>query len=222
MGERKQVGKLNTFSNTGFTELICFSIRGIISSVTSVFAVLSVLICLLSCRPTCHIQGVVGSDQYEGKRVYLVPVTGPATAETVDSVEIKDCKFEFSTDLMQMYKIVLGYRYRMGIQPLLVVGEPGEVKVVIDSVSHAGGTPQNDSLEQWKIRTEQHNRQMAELRMKMNQLSQSGDQQMVETLKQRGDSIHLAYKEMTMQMAGNLKEGILHDFLSSLFLLNEE
>lgn len=179
----------------------------------------------------CYIQGVMGSDQYEGKRIFLVPLNGPATAETVDSIEIKDRKFEFTTDTMQMYKIILDYHYRMGIQPLLVVGEPGVVKVTIDSISHAGGTPQNDSLEQWKILTEEHNHQMANFRRMMTILFPQGlpkDKEemkrrsdnvtkMVENMKMRSDSIHLAYKKRTRQMAANLKEGPLHDFLADLY-----
>lgn len=168
-------------------------------------------------RQSCHIQGVIGSDQYEGKRIFLVPLYGPATAETVDSIEIKDRKFEFTTDTMQMYKILLDYHYRMGIQPLLVVGEPGEVKVVIDSISHAGGTPQNDSLEQWKVRTEIHNKRLAELHSMRKVMEQQGNTPQALALKEHSDSIHLAYKNMTRQMAANLKEGVLHDFLAGLY-----
>ena len=73
---------------------------------------------------TCHIQGTMGSDDYDGKLIFLVPLNGAQTAETVDSIEIKGRKFEFKTDSMQMYKILLDYHYRLGIQPLLVVGEP--------------------------------------------------------------------------------------------------
>ena len=95
----------------------------------------------------CYIDGVVNGEQYEGKRIFIVPLYGPKTAEYVDSMEIKDGKFHFTKDTMQMYKILLDYHYRMNVQPLLVVGEPGTIKVTIDSVSHAVGTPQNDSLE---------------------------------------------------------------------------
>ena len=93
----------------------------------------------------CHIIGTVIGEQYEGKRIFLVPNTGPATMETVDSMEITNGKFHFEPDSMQMYKILVDYHYRMGLQPLLVVGEPGIVNVIIDSISHATGTPQNDS-----------------------------------------------------------------------------
>lgn len=166
---------------------------------------------------TCHIQGTMGSDDYDGKLIFLVPLNGAQTAETVDSIEIKGRKFEFKTDSMQMYKILLDYHYRLGIQPLLVVGESGEVKVTIDSVSHCVGTPQNDSLEQWKVITETHNRQLGEIKKMIIESSKNGNPRLVESLNMRADSIHLAYKNRTRQMAANLKEGVLSEFLARLY-----
>ena len=136
---------------------------------------MAVVTMFYSCKQNsnvCRIQGVVNGEQFEGKRIFLVPFTGPKTAETVDSMEIKDGKFHFETDSMQMYKILIDLRFRVGIQPLLVIGEPGEVKVVIDSVSHAVGTPQNDSLEKWKVRTEIHNRELSKMRRYIADLQQ--------------------------------------------------
>jgi hypothetical protein len=153
----------------------------------------------------CHIVGVAPNPTLEGKRIFLVPFSGPATAETVDSIEIHDGKFEFDTDTLMMAKILIDYHYRLGFQPLLVVVEPGEVKVVVDSISSASGTPQNDSLQVWKEATERHNAQLVNLR-KNNMNAQA-------------DSIHLAYKKYTRQMAANMKEGLLHDFLNSLYPL---
>lgn len=153
----------------------------------------------------CHIVGVAPNPTLEGKRIFLVPFSGPATAETVDSIEIHDGKFEFDTDTLMMAKILIDYHYRLGFQPLLVVVEPGEVKVVVDSISSASGTPQNDSLQVWKETTERHNAQLMSLR-KNNMNAQA-------------DSVHLAYKKYTRQMAANMKEGLLHDFLNSLYPL---
>ena len=154
----------------------------------------------------CHIVGLAPNPTLEGKRIFLVPLTGPATAENVDSVEIHNGKFEFSTDTLMMGKILIDYHYRYGFQPLLVVVEPGEVKVVVDSISSASGTPQNDSLQMWKEITERHNAQMMELR------KQDG-------MKAQWDSVHHAYKLYTRQLAANMKEGVLHDFLSGLYPL---
>ncbi len=171
----------------------------------------------------CHIEGTVNGEQYEGKRIFVVPMSGPTTAEYVDSVEIKDGKFhftkDFTKDTVQMYKILLDYHYRFGLQPLLVVGEPGTVRVTIDTVSHAVGTPQNDSLEQWKVRTEIHNRQLMLMRRNMVDLQMKGDSVQAKYIQQRADSFHLVYKKYTRQMAKSLEGKVLGDFLKGLYPL---
>ena len=143
------------------------------------FMVVTAMALLYSCQQSnggkCHIVGTVHGEAYEGKRIFLVPLNGPATAETVDSMEIKDGKFHFEPDSVQMYKILLDYHYRAGLQQLIVVSEPGTIQVTIDSISHATGTPQNDSLEQWKIQTEIHNRQLGMMRKNIVSLNKQGD-----------------------------------------------
>ena len=167
----------------------------------------------------CHIEGIVNGEQYEGKRIFIVPLYGPKTAEYVDSMEITDGKFHFTKDTMQMYKILLDYHYRMNVQPLLVVGEPGNIKVVIDSVSHAVGTPQNDSLERWKVRTEIHNRELSKMLRYIAKLKQAGDSVQAKYIQQRADSFHLVYKTYTRQLAKNLEGQTLGDFLKDLYPL---
>ena len=136
---------------------------------------------------------------------FLVPFYGEKNANTVDSVEIKDGKFEFTTDSSKLYKILVDLRFRMGVQSLLVVGEPGDVKVTIDSVSHAVGTPQNDSLEKWKVRTEMHNRELMKMRKFAADLQTKGDSVQAKYIAQRADSFHLVYKNYTRQLAKNMK-----------------
>ena len=165
----------------------------------------------------CRIHGIVVGEQYEGKRIFLVPLEGEATAATVDSVEIKNGKFEFATTNMQMYKILVDIHYRLNVQPIIIVGEPGDVRVSVDSVSHASGTPQNDSLEQWKLKTELHNIQYYRMQRTIAQLKQEDNEQQAAAYKQQCDSIHIAYKNYTRRMASNMKEGVLHDFLVKLF-----
>ena len=186
------------------------------------------LLCLMAaatvicgCRNSgeCRISGTVNGEQYEGKRIFLVPLYGPATAETVDSVEIKNGKFAFTPDSMQMYKILLDYHFRFGLQPLLVVGEPGDITVTIDSISHAYGTPQNDSLEQWKTHKEMHDKQLLMMRKNIENLKMAGRMEEADSLKQYADSFHLVHKNYTRRMAEDLKKGPLHEFLKSLYPL---
>ena len=167
----------------------------------------------------CRISGTVVGEQYEGKRIFLVPLNGPATSETVDSVEIKDGKFEFTTDTMQIYKVLLDYHYRLGTQPIIIVGEPGNVWVKIGDVSYSGGTPQNDSLQHWKVMTENYRKQTGDLRKTMVGYQKQGEKALADQVQQRIDSLHLAYKTATRKMAKDLGEGPLHDFLDGLFPL---
>ena len=187
------------------------------------FYLFTLLLLFGSCQQSndgkCHIEGTVNGEQYEGKRIFLVPNSGPATMETVDSMEIKDGKFHFEPDSVQMYKILLDYHYRMGLQPLLIVGEPGTINVTIDSISHATGTPQNDSLEQWKIQTEIHNRQLGMMRKNIVELNKRGDSLQAKYIQQRADSFHLVYKNYTRQLAKNMEGSVLGDFLNSLYPL---
>ncbi len=184
---------------------------------------LAAMAAIYSCQATndgkCHIEGTVNGEQYEGKRIFLVPFKGPATAETVDSMEITNGKFHFTPDSLQMYKILLDYHYRMGLQPLIIVGEPGNINVSIDTISHATGTPQNDSLEKWKVQTEIHNRQLGMMRKNINNLNKMGDSLQANYIKQRADSFHLVYKNYTRQMAKNMEGTVLGDFLKDFYPL---
>lgn len=187
------------------------------------FIALAAVTMMFSCQSAnngkCRINGVVNGEQYEGKRIFLVPMYGPKTAEYVDSMEITNGQFHFEPDSSQMYKILLDYHYRFGLQPLLIVGEPGTIEVIIDSISHATGTPQNDSLEKWKVQTEIHNMQLAKMRKNIADLQMKGDTVQAQYLAQRADSFHLAYKNYTRRLAKNLKEGVLYDFLKEMYPL---
>ena len=187
------------------------------------FIALAAVTTMFSCQSAnngkCRINGVVNGEQYEGKRIFLVPMYGPKTAEYVDSMEITNGQFHFEPDSSQMYKILLDYHYRFGLQPLLIVGEPGTIEVIIDSISHATGTPQNDSLEKWKVQTEIHNLQLAKMRKNIADLQMKGDTVQAQYLAQRADSFHLAYKNYTRRLAKNLKEGVLCDFLKEMYPL---
>ena len=197
--------------------------RKILLCFMTVAAAMMMFSCQSANNGKCYINGVVKGEQYEGKRIFLVPMNGPKTAEYVDSMEITNGMFsfekDFSRDTMQMYQILMDYHYRMGLQPLLIVGEPGTIEVIIDSISHATGTPQNDSLEKWKVQTEIHNLQLAKMRKNIADLQMKGDTVQAQYLAQRADSFHLAYKNYTRRLAKNLKEGVLYDFLKEMYPL---
>ena len=180
---------------------------------------LVVIILIDSCKTdtTCRIHGTVGIEHLNGKRIFLVPLFGPQTAEYVDSVVIKDGKFEFTTDSAKMFKILVDYHFRNGVQTLLVVGEPGDIQVTIDSISSAGGAPQNDSLQAWKELTEQHNRDNAMYSRTIHMLRECNHTEEATQKEQELREVHQAYMNRTRQMAANMKGTTLGDFLEGLF-----
>lgn len=164
----------------------------------------------------CHIYGVA-NELFEGKKIFLVPLVGPATADRVDSVVISEGKFRFTTAPGDMKVIRIDYHYRINVQDLLVVAEPGRVDVVIDTVSSGGGTPQNDSLQQWKAHTEEHQKQVIILRKAMKQAKAEGNQTRAEELKAQLDTLQRNYRRYSRAMASRLEEGTLKEFLSKQF-----
>ena len=142
-----------------------------------------------------------------------------AEGEPFADIEIKDGKFEFHKDTVMMAKILMDYHYRFNTQVLLVVTDPGTVEVVIDSVSSAKGTPQNDVLQRWKETTEAHNAQMGSIHRAMNEGKLFADTLRLKALKMRGDSIHLAYKQASRAMAKEMDDCVLKDFLDKMFPL---
>lgn len=118
----------------------------------------------------CHIRGSI-STRFNDVKIFLVPTVGPQDAAHVDSVHIKDGKFEFTKDTVGIYDLRLDFRYRRGIQQLIVVTEPGEVKVHIGQESEAIGTPQNDSLNEFKKMTESRHKDFVLLKQRLDSIN---------------------------------------------------
>lgn len=178
---------------------------------------------LTSCSTTpkeaeglCYIHGTV-NERFEGKKIFLVPVDGPATMETVDSVVITNGEFSFQSEPGEMKSIRIDFRFRWGVEDLLLVMEPGQVEVVIDSISSGKGTPMNDTLQLWKERTMQHHKELAPYRMKGREAEQAGDAIVVEAMKAQIEKLEKAYKKESRALADRLKEGPLFEFLDSRF-----
>ncbi len=150
---------------------------------------------------TCRITGVAPDSFMEGQWVFLVPFSN-ATRANVDSTVIKDGRFEFHTDTMMIAKLLTAFRLQLDVQPLLVVVEPGDVEVTIASISSAKGTPQNDSLQHWKELTERHNSEMSAFRKANDRVA--------------ADSAQTVYIKRTRQLADNLRQGVLYDFLNQI------
>lgn len=164
----------------------------------------------------CHIQGTT-NERFEGKKIFLLPAEGPATMETVDSVVVTNGKFAFQSEPGEMKIIRIDYRYRTGVEDLLVVMEPGNLEVIIDSISSGKGTPQNDTLQAWKERTMQHYRDLAPYRIQAKEAEKAGDRATVDALMQKIESLEKAYKKYSRDLTDRLKEGTLYEFLNTRF-----
>ncbi len=189
--------------------------RKALQSVMAVGMILLAIACGNDKTGVCHIMGTVDDPSLNGKRIFLVPM-GDTRREVVDSIEIKDGKFEFSRDTVMMAQILLDYHYRMNTQTLLVVVEPGELQVHIGRVSSASGTPLNDTLQRWKETTEEHNRNYAAFRHQSKELKDKGEKVAAEQLKQQFDSAHLVYKDYTRRIAENVDSTVLGAFLKRM------
>lgn len=177
-------------------------------------------VCMAACQSgsnsmICRVEGQMPSDQWDGKYMYLVPMRN-ADSIGVDSVLVQGDKFVIETSNVNLMSVVrMDYHFRYGLQDLLVVTEPGTVMVKIGEESSGSGTPQNEVLQTWKIRTQVHNSQYAFLNRSANDAK--NDSVLYNSLKAKADSVHKEYRNFTRQLAKELKEGPLHDFLDKMF-----
>ena len=174
---------------------------------------------LASCSQSskeCRIHGVMQDKSRDGKTIYLVPMVN-ATKDNVDSTIIKDGKFEFVTqkNIMAIVRVELKSRY--GLQDLLVVTEPGDLNVKIGAESSAEGTPQNDILQEWKQRTEEHTKEYIQARNSIKSILLTGDSTLAEKVKSQADSTNVAYRKYSRELADKIGSGPLYDFLDNRF-----
>ena len=181
------------------------------------------VVTLIGCQPqkptgSCRITGSVADSAMEGRKIVIEPFDLSKTSVKSDTVEIRDGQFEASLDSLLIYKIMPadGILYT-ALQPIIIVGEPGNVWVKLGVDSHSGGTAQNDTIEQWKILTEAHTHDYTQLRATAQQLASKGDTVQAAALQKQADSLHVAYAARTRNMAEAVGKGPLYDFLSRFF-----
>lgn len=142
--------------------------------------------------PRCHITGSVNAS-LEGKKIYLVPLLGLQNKDHVDSTFIHNHHFSFDKDRTVLAVVRVDYHYRYGLEDMLVITEPGQVRLTIGPVSSCGGTPQNDSLQVWKEEVMRFRRNI------------------------RSPSAAVRLKDRTLRMAAHVKANPLHGFLQSIY-----
>jgi len=138
----------------------------------------------------------------DGQKIYLVPMTG-ANRSNVDSTYAHNGRFVFEGDTERVSIIRLPIRQRMQAQELLVVTEPGVIKVHLDTNSTVSGTAQNQLMQQWKDITIRRNK-TSNLYLSANMRKAPKDS--IALLKQQADAADAAFyqfmKAATKQHAG--------------------
>lgn len=166
------------------------------------------------------IKGTTSQDRLNGELVFLVPFGGPQVEDSigVDSVVVKDNKFEFTGCGEYMARITMHKSVRYGTQDLLVVTEGGGViDVVLDSVSHGGGTPQNEALEQWKNLKITHDRIAGPQIVRLFQMRRTGDSINAKPLSDSLKLFNQQYEEQVHGITKVLGKGTVYDFLTSRY-----
>ena len=178
---------------------------------------------IVGCQPqqstgSCHVMGKVSDSLMEGQRIVIEPFDMSKTSVQADTLVVKDGQFETTLDSVLLYKVLPadGRLYSV-LQPLIIVGEPGEVWIRLGMDSHAGGTLQNDTLDRWKVITEAHSRTYNQIRSLASKSAQSGDTVQAAFLNKQADSLQVAYSASTRRMAEGVGGGLLYDFLSRFF-----
>ena len=150
------------------------------------------------------IKGSTSQSRLDGERVFLVPYGTKAYEDSigVDSVVIKNGKFEFRGHKGEfLARVTMDKRVRYGTQDLLIVTEPGEITVVIDSISSGKGTPQNDLLQAWKVLKQDHDK------VQWNQ------SQHIKYLREQGDTVYANALADSLRTYNESYLKLIHDLM---------
>ncbi len=184
---------------------------------------MAVLTALTSCTKNeyegkCVIEGIA-NPRFNGKQIFIVPMDAPYDATRIDSMVVKDCMFRFVRDTTELCRITVERRARFAVQDLLVVTEPGVLHVTIDTISDSYGTRQNDSLSVWKAEEMEFNKECYVRRQLMKEAHRSKDTLEEARLKAEIDTLRKQHKIRGRQLADNLGEGPLYEYLWKCFPL---
>lgn len=174
------------------------------------------VVCCTGSNEEYIIKGSTSQARLDGERVFLVPYGTKAYEDSigVDSTVIKNGKFEFRGHKGEFLgRVTVDKRVRYGTQDLLIVTEPGEITVVIDSVSSGHGTPQNDLLQAWKITKEDHDRVQWNQSQHIKYLREQGDTVYANALADSLRSYNDGYIEMIHNLMRSVGSGTAYDLL---------
>ncbi len=173
------------------------------------------LLILAGCQGDHHfrIQGQMPDKTYEGEVIYLVPLE-KAVKERVDSAIVVNGMFtiEGETDSNEIFIIRAKPLLRFTLQELLVVKEPGVLKVNIGNSSRTGGTALNDSLQKWK-----ENKMMSDsLYYQLLGKYKAADITLQSGIKKKADSLNTANLDFNYRFVRNNLHNVVGKFVNKI------
>lgn len=193
--------------------------KRLILNILMLLSLITYMSCNSNSSKVCHIVGTLPDAKYNDKYIYLIAENKKVREENgyIDSCLIKNQQFEFFSDINMLQIIRLDYHFRAGIQDLLVVTEPGEVRVTVDSISSGGGTPNNDALQVWKNLTQTQQVKTNQLRKLASDAYRRGDTIVYRSIHEKIDSILRDYRHDSRNLSAKLSDGPFKTFLEESF-----
>lgn len=186
---------------------------------------LTALVCtgVFSCSKTQDeyvVKGTTSQSRLNGQKVFLVPYGSPTIEDSigVDSTIIENGKFEFRGHKGEfLARVTVDKRVRYGTQDLLIITEPGEISVTIDSTSTGGGTPQNNALQTWKDLKENRDRVHWDQTQHIKYLLEQGDSVYANSLSDSLKQFNRQYINQIHSLMRNIGTGTAYNLLKERY-----
>jgi len=174
-----------------------------------------ILLILTGCNTSdvFRINGSMKGASYDGEYIYLVPLENSSIKRT-DSTLIANGIFQFkgSAEAPEIYIVRARPLLRLTLQELLVVKEPGVLKLNIGNNSSTGGTALNDSLQKWK------EKKMMSDSLYYQLLGQykAVDKTLQSQIKQKADSLNTATLDFNYLFVRNNIDNVVGKFVNKV------
>lgn len=173
------------------------------------------------------VKGSTSLERLNGQQVFIVPCNPSSMTFSskhyedsigVDSVYIENGQFEFRGKGEFLARITVDKMVRYGTQDLMIVTEPGyTITVEIDSVSHGGGSPQNEALEKWKTMKIAHDAITGPKVQQAYHLRHLGDSATAQAISDSLKIFNEQFRQEVLDIAKILGKGTAYDVLMNRY-----